>query len=170
MKTLRLSTLAALLAAGAAQATDLTIDARAFQTLESSLSWAESSAGSLYCTGPIGVFEAQVPLPPNARIRQFAIWGGDQNNALDAQANLLRVCQDEFTASAPTYSTIASADSNGAGGAYFDATTLDITASDTNRCIYVARVDFGNGCASNVTVAKVRVRYTDDVLFADGFD
>ena len=170
MKTLHALLFSAALVSGAAQATDLTLDGRAFQSLESALGWAESSAGSLYCTGQIGVFEAQLPLPPNARIRQFAIWGGDQNATLDVDARLLRVCQDEFAASTPTYSTITSVASSGSGGPYFDASAIDVTASDTNRCLYLVQFDFGNACASNNTVAKVRVRYTDDVLFADSFD
>lgn len=170
MKLSRLLFTAALAFAGAASAKEITLDARDFMPVyPADLVWGESSAGSLYCTAGIGFFEAQVPLPRGARIRQIAMWGGD-NSTSNASVRLHRVCQAEFDAQTPTFAFIASAVTSGTPGAYFVSDTLDHVADDTDTCVYIAQISYDVTCSTNLTVGKVRIRYTDDTIFADGFD
>lgn len=155
----------------ASNATELTLDSRAFIPTDTPSQWAESSGGSLICTGGIGSFAAQLHLPANSTLTQIAVWGGDSSTSRDSSVFLRRVCQAEFLATTPTFANLAQVGSSGSAGAYFDSAVLSEQAFSTNTCTYSVVISFGDSpCSTNLSVAKVRIRYTDDAIFAHGFE
>ncbi|MEO8671619.1 MAG: hypothetical protein ABI411_09925 [Tahibacter sp.] len=153
------------------KATELTLDSRDFVPTDTPSQWAESSGGSLICTGGVGVFAAQLDLPANSTLTQIAVWGGDSSTSRDSSVFLRRVCQAEFLATSPTFSNLAQVGSSGSAGAYFDSAVLNEQAFSTNTCTYSVVLSFGDSpCSTNLSVAKVRVRYTNDAIFAHGFE
>lgn len=164
-----------------ALADQVSIDSRDFIPVFGNTPYAESGAGNLLCTGDnsVNVFVAQVPLPPTPAeldIKQLAIWGGDITST-DVNVQLDRYCQNEFSASTPVRTNLTSVGSSGAGGNYFDASTLNFRVSDQQTCVYMLTLQLGlNGCTGNLSLARARVRYdlvqapVVDAMFKDGFE
>jgi hypothetical protein len=161
-------------------AAQVTVDGRDFVPLFGNTSYGESSAGNLICTDESGVnlFTAQLPLPPvDLTLKQLAIWGGDFAST-NASVSLVRYCQAEFTASTPTTTLIASVNSSGDGGNYFDSTALNRVVDDQGTCVYMLQAQLGlNDCPGNtLSIARVRVRYdviqapVVDAMFGNGFE
>ena len=179
--TLRSLLICGLLAGAAtAQAASVTIDGRDFIPFFGDTPFGESSAGNLICSpgGGINLFMAQVPLPPvDLDIKQLAIWGGDFS-VRNANATLLRFCQSEFSASTPVMTEIASVDSTGDGGNYFDAQATNFRVEDQGTCVYMVRAQLGldNCVGDTLSVARVRVRYdvvqlpVVDAMFKNSFE
>jgi len=126
------------------------------------------------------LFIAQVPLPPTPvqlDIKQLAVWGGDVSST-DASAQLERFCQNEFAPSTPIRTILSNVSSSGSGGNYFDANALNFRVSDQQTCVYMVVVRLGlDDCSnSNISVARVRVRYdvvqapVVDAMFKNGFE
>ncbi|MDZ4812070.1 MAG: hypothetical protein SGI99_05560 [Pseudomonadota bacterium] len=166
--------------ASLAQADQVTVDARDFIPIFGNTPFSESSAGNLTCSqgGGVNLFLAQLPLPPvDLDIKQLAIWGGDLSSS-DANVTLIRYCQSEFSPSTPATTNIASVDSTGNGGNYFDAATLNRRVDDQQTCIYMLRAQFGlDNCPGNtLSIARVRVRYdvvvlpVVDAIFRNSFE
>ena len=167
--------------ATSAQAEQVSIDSRDFIPLFGNTPYGESGAGNLLCTGAnsVNLFIAQVPLPPTPvelDIKQLAIWGGDVAST-DVRVQLDRYCQNEFAASTPVRTTLASVNSSGTGGNYYDASTLNFRVSDQQTCVYMLTLQLGlDGCTGNLSLARARVRYdvvqapVVDAMFKDGFE
>lgn len=172
----------ALSAAALVQADEVTVDARDFIPVFDGTVYAESSAGNLTCTGGNGnqLFVAQLPLPPTPvelDLKQLAIWGGDFAS-LNAEVDLVRYCQSEFSASLPVRTNIAEVSSSGNGGNYFDSVAMNRRVDDQQTCIYLLQAQIGlDGCAGgNLSIARVRVRYdlvqqpVIDAMFSNSFE
>jgi hypothetical protein len=172
-----------ILASSAAWAEEITIDSRDFIPIFGSAIYAESGAGNLVCSGPNGsqLFIAQLPFPPapvELDLKQIAIWGGDFS-ASDASVSLDRYCQSEFSASTPVKTSIASLNSSGNGGNYFDSVTLNRRIDDQQTCIYMISLQLGlDSCSGggNLSLARVRARFdvvqpvVIDPIFSNGFE
>mgnify|MGYP006872459779 FL=1 len=166
----------ALLLPVAAHSASVSVDGRDFLPANVLSSYIESSAGNLTCTGSGNFYVAQLPLPPaptRVDLRQLAIWGGDFSSN-NASVSLLRICQAEFSASAPTTTLLAEASSSGNGGNYIGTDTLNVRVDDQRTCLYVLLAEIGvDTCGgSSLSLGRVRVRYdlVTDSMFNNGFE
>ena len=131
-----------------------------FQMTSSASDYSTGGNGALSCpTGQsVRIASATVRVPDGKRLAYIDMWGSDASPTENITASLFATCQLSGGAGNPSNIILASVQSSGAPGNYFNFATIPEHYVDTERCAYTINLQLGSGICQGADLRSYKVR------------